>query len=118
MRASTKVVSVFTTLLVFTAITAGQETTGSIVGLVTDPSGAVLPGAQVSVTNVETNATYKAITNAEGNFTLRTLPVGHYKLVAEASGFKHYEVTNIITQVNEISRVDIVMSMGSLSESV
>jgi hypothetical protein len=105
-------------VLTLSTFVGGQETTGSIYGFVRDPSGAVIPGAQVTATNIGTNATYKATTNAEGDYTLRTLPVGQYKLVAEASGFKRYEVSNILTQVNEISRVDVVMAVGTLSESV
>src|SRR5438445_3587694 len=118
MRISKNALSLLTLFVGLTAVVGGQETTGSIAGLVTDASGASLPGAQVSVTNVATNTTYKATTNAEGNYTFRTIPVGHYKLEAEASGFKRYEVTNIITQVNEVSRVDIIMAVGSLAESV
>src|SRR5258708_15721668 len=91
----------------------GQETTGSIAGLVSDPTGAVVPGAQVTVVNVGTNATYKTATNQAGNFTLRTIPVGNYKLMVEASGFKRYEVTNVVTQVNEGSRVDVTMAGGA-----
>ena len=55
--------------------------------MVSDPTGAVVPGAQVTVVNVGTNATYKTATNQAGNFTLRTIPVGNYKLMVEASGF-------------------------------
>ena len=95
-----------------------QETTGSIAGLVSDPTGAVVPGAQVTVVNTDTNASYKTTTNASGNYTLRTLPVGKYKLVAEAAGFKRHEVTDIVTQVNEVSRVDVTMEVGAVSESV
>src|SRR5260370_494289 len=96
----------------------GQETTGSVAGLVSDATGAVVPGAQVTVVNVGTNATYKTATNQAGNFTLRTIPVGNYKLMVEASGFKRYEVTNVVTQVNEVSRVDVTMAVGAVSESV
>src|SRR5258708_2258849 len=96
----------------------GQETTGSIAGLVSDATGAVVPGAQVTVVNVGTNATYKTATNQAGNFTLRSIPVGNYKLMVEASGFKRYEVTNVVTQVNEVSRVDVTMAVGAVSESV
>src|SRR5260370_5496797 len=96
----------------------GQETTGSIAGLVSDATGALVPGAQVTVVNVGTNATYKTTTNQAGNFTLRTIPVGNYKLIVEASGFKRYEVTNVVAQVNEVSRVDVTMAEGAVSESV
>lgn len=96
----------------------GQETTGSIVGTVTDPTGSIIPGAQITVVDVGTNASYHATTNEFGNYTIRTLPVGKYKLTAEARGFKRYEATGIVTQVNEISRVDVAMAVGQVTESV
>ena len=62
----------------------GQETTGTITGLVSDPSGAVVANAEVTVVNTGTNATYNATTNVAGNYIIRTLPVG--KLPAECVG--------------------------------
>lgn len=118
MGVTRKKLSLLVLLLSLAASLAAQETTGSIIGLVTDPTGAIIPGAQVTVVNVDTNATYKAKSNAEGNYAFRTIPVGHYKLTAEAQGFKRYEVINILTQVNEASRVDVLMAVGTLSESV
>jgi len=97
---------------------AAQETTGTITGLVSDTSGAVVTNAEISVVNVGTNATYKTTTNSAGNFILRTLPVGEYKLTASVPGFKRYEATNVLTQVNEITRIDIEMTVGAVSESV
>jgi hypothetical protein len=95
-----------------------QETTGSIGGLITDATGAVVPMAQVTAINIGTNAAYKATTNAEGNYLLRTLPVGSYRLIIVAAGFKRKEVNSVVTQVNEVSRVDVAMEVGALTESV
>ncbi|MCC6365582.1 MAG: TonB-dependent receptor [Bryobacterales bacterium] len=107
-------------LLVFCLVPLliGQETTGAITGLITDPSGAVLAGAEVTVVNVGTNASYKTQSNATGNYIFRTLPVGAYRLTAGAPGFKRFEATNLLTQVNEITRLDITMTVGTLSESI
>jgi hypothetical protein len=105
-------------LLSFTVAGLAQETTGSIAGMVSDPSGAAIPEAQITAVNIDTNGTYKTTTNPSGNYTLRTLPVGRYKLVAEAAGFKRFEVTGIVTQVNEISHVDVTMQVGAVSEAV
>src|SRR5690349_21521465 len=90
----------------------GQETTGTIAGLVTDASGAVITNAEISVVNTGTNATYKTTTNSAGNYILRTLPVGEYKLTATVTGFKRFEANNVVTQVNEVTRVDVEMTVG------
>ncbi len=97
---------------------SGQETTGAITGVVSDPSGAVVTNAEITVVNVGTSATFKTSTNSSGTYILRTLPVGIYRLTAGASGFKRYEATDLMTQVNEITRLDITMSVGDVSESI
>lgn len=95
-----------------------QETTGSIAGVVTDPTGAVIPKVKISVQNVGTNASYADTSNQLGTYNIRTLPVGVYRLTAEAPGFKRFEATGIQVQVNETSRVDVTMQVGQLTESI
>jgi hypothetical protein len=95
-----------------------QETTGTIAGVVTDSTGAVIPGAKITVQNAGTNATYSGVTNQLGTYTIRTLPVGLYRLSAEAPGFKRFEAADIRLQVNEVVRVDVTLQVGQLSESV
>ncbi len=96
----------------------GQETTGSVAGVVTDSSGAVIPEVKITVQNVGTNASYTGATSQLGTYNIRTLPVGVYRLTAEAPGFKRFEATGIQLQVNEVSRVDVTMQVGQLTESV
>ena len=96
----------------------GQETTGTITGAVSDPSGAVVTNAEITVINTGTGATFKTSTNSSGTYMLRTLPVGTYRLTAGAPGFKRYEANDIVTQVNEITRLDITMSVGDVSETI
>lgn len=98
--------------------TFGQETTGSILGLISDPSGAVIAGAEVTAVNTGTNATFRTTANAAGNYIFRTMPAGTYRVTVSAPGFKRYEATNVVTQVNEVTRVDIAMTVGAVSESV
>ncbi len=108
-------------LLVLSCLTFlvnAQETTGTITGVVSDPSGASLTNAEITVVNVGTNATLTGTTNGQGTYIFRTLPVGTYKLTAGAPGFKRYEASNLLTQVNEVTRLDITMVVGQLSESV
>lgn len=105
------------TLLSMASIT-GQETTGTITGLVTDATGGALANAEVTAVNTGTNASYKATTNIAGNYILRAVPVGNYRLTVSAPGFKRYDVANVFTQVNEITRVDVTMAVGAVSESI
>ena len=62
----------------------GQDTNASLGGTVQDPNGAAIPNAKVTVTNLGTTLSVSTTTNSNGNFTVRELPVGTYKLVAEA----------------------------------
>ena len=95
-----------------------QETTGTITGLVTDASGGVVPNADVTALNTGTNASYKTTTATTGNYIFRAMPVGNYRLTIGAAGFKRSEVANVVTQVNEITRVDVTMTVGAVSESI
>src|SRR2546426_10989718 len=65
-----------------------QPGAASLTGIVSDQSGATVPGATVTATNQATNVTYTGVSNEAGNYTLTTLPVGTYVVKAEVSGFK------------------------------
>src|SRR5215831_3701810 len=95
-----------------------QETTGTITGVVSDPSGALIANAELTVTNTGTGATFKTTSSSSGNYIFRTLPAGAYRLSATTPGFKRYDATNVTTQVNEVTRLDISMSVGDLADSV
>src|SRR5437588_4776430 len=97
---------------------SAQNVTGSIDGVVRDPAGGVVPGAAVRATNTGTSALFRAITNAEGQYAIRTIPIGVYDLVVEAAGFKKFQTTGIRVQVDEVSRVDAELSVGAATESV
>src|SRR3954447_22513880 len=96
-------------ILSLTALLPGQETTGTITGVVTDPSGALLASADITATNTGTGATFRVASNSSGDYVFRTMPAGAYRLTATAPGFKRFEATNVLTQVNEVTRVDIGM---------
>src|SRR4051794_8293686 len=66
-------------ILSFVVSIWGQETTGTITGLISDPSGAVVPNVELTVVNVGTSATFKTSTNSAGTYIFRTLPVGAYR---------------------------------------
>ena len=87
--------------LFFALASYGQIDRGLITGIVTDSSGAVVPGVSVRATNLATNAVVAAGSNASGNYTLNLLPSGEYRISAGKSGFKTFEQVGIIVHVND-----------------
>ena len=97
------VVLVGTLLLAGTAL--AQVDRGTITGIVTDSSGAVVPGVTITVTNVGTGIATRVVTNATGTYSVPLLPAAVYRLTAEREGFKKYTQTNITVSVGStISR--------------
>jgi hypothetical protein len=96
----------------------GQTTTGIIVGLVTDSSGAVVPNAQVTITNIETHVSQPALTGSGGFYQSPNLPPGTYDISVEAKGFKRTTATAVPLQINQTARVDVTMELGKVTEQV
>jgi hypothetical protein len=104
-------------LLIFgTVLHAGV--TASISGTVTDPSGAAVPGAKVTATQVDTGITMNLETNAQGYYSFQALPLGKYTIKIEQKGFKAFEETNLVLDVNQALVVDAVMQVGEATEKV
>jgi Carboxypeptidase regulatory-like domain/TonB dependent receptor len=97
---------------------AAQETTGSIRGTVLDPSGAGVPGAKVSATQIETGLTRTALSDREGAYVLVLLPLGHYRVEASADGFRKFVQEGITLSVNETASVPVHLTVGSATQSV
>ena len=95
-----------------------QTTTGSIVGTVTDPSGAVLSGASVTVTNMGTGISVKTNTDSAGNYVVSPLLVGRYSVSVEAPGFKRAVASDITVNVQDRVRVDLTLQVGEVAETV
>ena len=106
----------FATLLLPELVRA--DVTGSILGVVRDKSNAVVVGARVEATNVETNFSKFTNTGPDGSYRILALPAGPYKVVAEASGFQKYTATDIDLKVNDQLRVDITLEVGSVQNQV
>src|SRR5262245_16772201 len=88
-------------LVLFTASAeASAQSTAQVSGTVSDQTGAVLPGVEVTVTQTETGLTRTAVTNETGSYTITSLPVGSYRLEATLPGFRTYAQTGIVLQVN------------------
>src|SRR5438552_156352 len=114
-----------TTLAVFTlAISlwtppaSGQAVYGSIIGTVTDPSGAAVPNAKVTVTSVSKGTSYEAATNADGNYSVTHLIPDTYNVRVEAPGFKAFETKNIPVSLDAAARVDGQFQVGGTTETV
>ncbi len=112
----------FSAVLLFTAAASAalfaQADRGVVAGTVTDMSGAVVPGAVLTLRNEATNLTYAASPGAEGNYAFLNLPVGAYTLTVEAKGFQRQEIRGIQVQVNQQSRVDVSLRVGEVTETV
>src|SRR6266851_3599567 len=106
-------------LLVGTAVPlSGQVSTGTITGMVTDPSGAAIPNVQVSVVQTETNIETRAITNNEGIYRVQSLQPGAYNVTLEAAGFKRLVQTRVILRVGDVLPVNATLQLGQIAESV
>src|ERR1700742_1545987 len=99
-------------------VAAWGAITGSISGVVTDPSGAVVPGVTVVATSVSTNIQTTAVTDSKGFYNLPTLNVDTYNLTATQSGFRDYQQTGIKIDANSALRVDITMQLGTVTNTV
>ena len=91
---------------------------GSFVGTVTDPTGAVVPNVSVTSTNTDTGQTRSTTTNETGQYVLSDLQIGHYEAKATGSGFKVGQQKDIVLNVGDRLRIDFKMEMGAASESV
>jgi hypothetical protein len=108
----------FLLVLPLCALSLFASPVGSIAGTVKDPSGGVIPAAQLTLTSTSTNQVLKATTNAQGEFQFLELAPATYSLVVEASGFKKINVTSILVQVDQITHLELKVEVGSTSESI
>ncbi len=91
---------------------------GSIVGNVVDPSEAAVPDATVTVIHVETGVSRSTTTSATGAYSFPTLPTGTYEVRISKPGFQSYSRTGVPVTINNITRVDVTLSVGAVAESV
>jgi hypothetical protein len=97
---------------------SAQATTGTIRGIVTDPQGAVVPGAKVTLTRRDTNASQTAQTTGEGEFQFSNQLVGDYTITVEAATFKTLTIDNVRVQLNQTTDVPAQLTVGGVGETV
>lgn len=119
-RYTRSVLGVFALLLaLWTPQTAdAQVLYGSITGHVRDASGAAIPGATVTVTNVRTGLVRETTTDTTGNYDVPTVPTGRYNVSVKASGFKSVTRENVEVTINTTARVDLSVQVGEVAETV
>lgn len=105
-------------LLLLPAALCAQSTFGTILGTVTDSSGAVVPQAKIVITNQGENSSRTVSTDPQGNFEALNLKAGIYALTAEAGGFKTFKTTNVELMARQSLRVNIALEVGQVSETL
>ncbi|MGI9074711.1 MAG: carboxypeptidase regulatory-like domain-containing protein [Bryobacteraceae bacterium] len=114
-----RLVSGFLLLLTFVLAASAQTGTGgTLLGTVTDPSGAVMPNVGITITNTDTSQATHLTTNQGGEYLAADLSIGHYVVRAEASGFKASEQKNITLNVGARTRADLKLEVGNTQQSV
>lgn len=110
-----------TAIVILAASTSafGQQITGDIRGIVTDPSGAVVAGAAVEIKNVDQNAVLRTLkTGSDGSYVGTYLPIGNYEVTVTAQGFRTVTINKIVLNVNDRRVVDVTLKVGSSDQSV
>lgn len=110
--------AVLLTLCLVSAALVAQTTNGRIVGTVTDPTQAVVPGAKVAARQLETGAVRSTTTGAYGTYVVPNLPVGSYEVTVEVQGFKRYVLSPVVLEVDQAARVDVTLQPGQVSDSI
>jgi hypothetical protein len=109
---------VLITVVFLTSFLAAQMNRGTITGTVSDASGGAVPVAKVTIRNTATNAVTRTETSSAGQFTIPGLPNGPYEVSVEAQGFKKYVAANLDLRAADVLRVDAVLEVGAVQQTV
>jgi len=105
-------------LALSTGVMHGQAITGTLVGTVRDATGAVIPAAQVTATNLDTNVALSTVSGSGGDYTIPTVPPGRYKVSAQITGFATAVNSDVNVQIQQTTRVDFSLSPGQTTQEV
>lgn len=103
-------------LSLLTAPAIGQQTTATITGQVTDPTGSVVSGAKIVLTNTDTNTDSTTVTGSSGNYVLTLLRPGPYTLTVTSPGFQEYSRPGIVLEINQTMKIDVPLTIGQISQ--
>ncbi len=106
------------TLAISFTLSFGQSTNQSVLGLVTDSTGAVVSGAVITLTNIDTGVSVNSTTNETGNYAFPLVQVGNYDMHVEMAGFKKERVRSLRVETAAQVRQDFKLEVGSIAESV
>src|ERR1700744_2942605 len=106
------------TLVGFGMLAYGQGTSGSLTGQVSDPSGAAVVGATVTLTNLGTNYQQTEKSDSSGVYLIQPVEPGNYALAIVASGFAQYKQTGIVIHANEAATQSVNLKVGATGETV
>ncbi len=109
---------VLTLILAGSSQAAAQVLYGSVLGDVKDTTGASVPGANVVVTNKGTGLKREAVTDTTGHYNLPDLPAGVYGLKITMQGFKSFEQTEVTVNINSVTRIDVPLEVGAMTDTV
>ena len=105
-------------LILFNSSVLRADVTGSIQGVVRDPTQAAISGAKVTVINAQTNFRQETTSAADGSYRFLALPAGTYQLTATSTGFREFNTTDVVVKVNDQLQIDILLQVGSVTEKV
>jgi hypothetical protein len=104
--------------LILVPKSSAQGITGTITGTVTDPNGAAVPSATVTITQIETNSVHTVTTSDVGSFTVTQLSPGTYNVKIDAASFKSVQQSTIVLAIDQIAQVNVQMQVGAASDTV
>ena len=108
----------FLALLTFAVGTNAFSQTAQVTGRISDQSGAVVPGAQITLTNTATGINRESVSNNEGYFTIPLVQPGDYRIAVKKDGFKPVVQSGITLNVEQVARLDYTLELGTVTEVV
>jgi hypothetical protein len=105
-------------VLLCLGVAYAQSDRGTITGTITDPSGSMIANAPIEAKNMQTGVVYRAASSETGNYTLAQLPTGTYQITCSLSGFKQFVRTGVTVSTAQILRIDVMLEVGAITETV
>ncbi len=105
-----------TLFLILAALVPAQENRATVLGHVTDPSGAVVSGGRVLIKNLDTGVEVTSATNDQGNYLVPALPAGRYTITVEQEGFKRAQASEVTLRIQQIARLDFRLELGAVAD--